>query len=534
MKNLRIRGLRSLKDTGLLRIAPITVLLGENSSGKSTFLRTFPLLRQSVEVRTSEPLLWYGRLVDFGSFDESASSFNREKSIEITSIVSILFESGINRVYSRAESINESAKTNDCEVNFKIVSGKLIEEEEAGLTKPASFVSELSLKIFDVNLNIRLKKPGDLTYFSINETDLSEMARSSYEVSQTNSPTPTLYSHGEDISEDEDGNLVAVSPVNTFKHELHKHCKLWMHGRAKDNSIISIANRIRLATAPEILEQIKTMQAEKGLWKKQILEWNIESPDFIILRNLLWGYKLDEIINELARVLQRDFSSISYITPLRAAAERYYRQQGLAVNELDSKGENFAQFLRSLTTRDKESLKKWLGFALGVFVELEDLKGHVSLYLVDERTKSRVNLADTGFGYSQLLPIAVQLWLSQTSRRPLLTSETRFYRYNTSKTIVIEQPELHLHPRIQAKVADILARTVLEKKNKTTVIVETHSEALVNRLGKLVAEGVLTPSDISVVLFNKESFSGPTSISHTEFDSEGFLKDWPLGFFSAE
>src|SRR5262249_49786416 len=54
-----VKNLRCLTDTGLVPIRPITVLVGRNSSGKSTFLRAFPLLRQSVETERKSPILWY-------------------------------------------------------------------------------------------------------------------------------------------------------------------------------------------------------------------------------------------------------------------------------------------------------------------------------------------------------------------------------------------------------------------------------------------------------------------------------------------
>ena len=68
MIKLRIRNLRSLEDTGPIELRPLTLLVGKNSSGKSTLLRVLPLLRQSIEVDTAGPLLWFGRYVDFGSF----------------------------------------------------------------------------------------------------------------------------------------------------------------------------------------------------------------------------------------------------------------------------------------------------------------------------------------------------------------------------------------------------------------------------------------------------------------------------------
>jgi AAA15 family ATPase/GTPase len=71
MDSIRVERLRSLSDTGDIKIKPLTVLLGQNSSGKSSFLRVFPLLKQSVESRTTGPILWSGRLVDFGSFNDA-------------------------------------------------------------------------------------------------------------------------------------------------------------------------------------------------------------------------------------------------------------------------------------------------------------------------------------------------------------------------------------------------------------------------------------------------------------------------------
>ncbi|MDM8524188.1 AAA family ATPase [Desulfococcaceae bacterium HSG8] len=71
MDAIRIENLRSLTDTGFVDLKPITLLVGQNSSGKSSFLRFFPLLRQSVEARTEGPISFYGRLVDFGSFQEA-------------------------------------------------------------------------------------------------------------------------------------------------------------------------------------------------------------------------------------------------------------------------------------------------------------------------------------------------------------------------------------------------------------------------------------------------------------------------------
>ncbi|EGR3131263.1 hypothetical protein DLH84_24680, partial [Vibrio parahaemolyticus] len=70
---LRVRNFRSFSNAeqnAYVDIKPLTVLVGKNSSGKSSFLRSFPLLRQSVETETTGPILWYGSYVDFGAYSE--------------------------------------------------------------------------------------------------------------------------------------------------------------------------------------------------------------------------------------------------------------------------------------------------------------------------------------------------------------------------------------------------------------------------------------------------------------------------------
>ena len=70
MDSIRIRNLRSLTDTEDIQIKPLTILVGKNSSGKSTFLRFFPLMKQTLSTKKNEPILWYSKEnVDFGSFD---------------------------------------------------------------------------------------------------------------------------------------------------------------------------------------------------------------------------------------------------------------------------------------------------------------------------------------------------------------------------------------------------------------------------------------------------------------------------------
>lgn len=74
ISHVRIQNLRSLVDTGFIEIKPLTILLGSNSSGKSSFLRSFPLLKQSVNKPLREPISWFDdTYVDFGDYDTAKS-----------------------------------------------------------------------------------------------------------------------------------------------------------------------------------------------------------------------------------------------------------------------------------------------------------------------------------------------------------------------------------------------------------------------------------------------------------------------------
>ena len=86
MNSIRIRNVRSLIDTGDIDLKSINMLVGTNSSGKSTFLRIFPLLKQSFFRRINGPILWAGTdedYVDFGSYKETINKNNKDNYIEL-------------------------------------------------------------------------------------------------------------------------------------------------------------------------------------------------------------------------------------------------------------------------------------------------------------------------------------------------------------------------------------------------------------------------------------------------------------------
>jgi predicted ATPase len=116
-----------------------------------------------------------------------------------------------------------------------------------------------------------------------------------------------------------------------------------------------------------------------------------------------------------------------------------------------------------------------------------------------------------GYGIGQLLPVIVQSLLTRDG------------------LILIEQPEVHLHPRLQAEVADLLVDTVTS--GRAQLLVETHSEHLVLRLLRRVREGVLDPADLAILYVDLDD-GGSAFVRRLGVDADGDLEDgWPGGFF---
>ena len=133
--------------------------------------------------------------------------------------------------------------------------------------------------------------------------------------------------------------------------------------------------------------------------------------------------------------------------------------------------------------------------------------------LHDRRNDVDVSPLDVGFGVSQVLPIAVEL----------LTS--------TERVLCIEQPEIHLHPKLQTELGDLLIYATAEVGNANQLIIETHSEHLLLRLQRRIREGSLPPNDIAVYYLEPETEFGSV-VRRLRLDEQGvFLDPWPTGFF---
>lgn len=259
--------------------------------------------------------------------------------------------------------------------------------------------------------------------------------------------------------------------------------------------------------------------------------------------NQLEELEVDELRTVLASQLERALTSVrvletrdgtSPLTDLARCADSLSeavflgpsrdvprRSDLTSVHPTASHGSRVSQFgyLKSETLLSKvnDDLKALeLPYEL-VFAQVENvstpwLDGGKILCLRDQGG-TVLGLQDVGFGVGQVLPIIIAL--------------------HDSRLLLVEQPELHLHPRLQASLIDIAARRI--KENGGQLIFETHSEHMVHRLGRLIRTNVLDPTDVSIIALSTEqrhSENTEPTAHRIRLDSQGWPQDpWPQGFF---
>jgi hypothetical protein len=219
--------------------------------------------------------------------------------------------------------------------------------------------------------------------------------------------------------------------------------------------------------------------------------------------------------------LKGPLSRITHVKGLRPQLRRTYE----ALTSTPDPGASDRDPTRALATRlngDRPLLNRiniiLRDIGLPYTLEIQDGSNRVfpikyhAFYLRDTRNLALVGIQDVGFGIGQLIPVAAEL---ANLRGELL---------------LMEQPELHLHPAMQANLGELLANTVKDHP-ASQLIVETHSEHVVLRLMRLVREGKID-HELVQILYVDQDEEGKSYVTELPLDKYGeFTVDWPNGFF---
>lgn len=252
------------------------------------------------------------------------------------------------------------------------------------------------------------------------------------------------------------------------------------------------------------------------------------------------------LIEEINRIIQSDLSAMEYLGPLRWIPPRFIPEgEQFDASWRAGGGDAWQSLRREKELRDRvnhflqDALHSNYRLRAQRFAPVNDAasstcaaeelamrsasgdEGFTELQLVDANSGLRVSHRDVGTGISQLLPVLV----NAAGLRESL--------------VMIEQPELHLHPALQAELGDVFIESALGE-NKNTFLIETHSEHLILRIMRRIRESnagrqpetlpKVRPEDVAI-LFVQPTENGSV-VKHLRVDERGRLIDaWPGGFF---
>jgi predicted ATPase len=437
--HLRFRNFKSWEDTKRIRLAPITIFFGANSSGKSSLGQLLLLLKQTVESSDRTRVLDTGdetTAVDVGSYAEFIHHHDLTRTLE----------------FELAWDLDKPLVVTDSKVpSFRFSTDHLTFqaaiEGQAGRSRPIrvnSFEYTLAAEGADQQAPVRVG-----------------LARS-----EGNRYEPTFRGY---------------EPYKTI-------------------------GRPRTLPAPAKFYGF---------------------PD-----EAMANYQNTEFLADLGFALERALDTVRYLGPLRTEPERTYIWTGGAPDEVGSVGERTVEALlgggdRKFNLREHSRLKslqdtvaeQLAGLGLISEFQVEPIARDRPEHEVAMRVPNvsdRVMLPDAGFGVSQVLPVVVQGFVTPSG-----------------STIVMEQPEIHLHPSAQKALADYFIDASLARENaqprETQFIIESHSEHLLRRMQRRIAEKRVPPEHVA--LYFCEVAAGRSRLRPLDIDLFGNISNWPKDFF---
>jgi ABC-type polar amino acid transport system ATPase subunit len=504
-------------------LSPLTVLCGTNSAGKSTVLKTLLLLRQTLGIRevygAKGRLRFVGSQVDLGNYRSfvSHNQVHRDLSIGLT------FNGSMPRSLLAQLQATE------------VLPGTL-----PSLLDAEGLKDEYTLRcVFtyglkpDVRGIISIEKPQE----EEGSEEETEKADDEPDVFETGTERPILKST---VYELFSGGVkllawtVSIAVVSEAGETFYRIAfpRSYLDGpsglETLDPTFVDLYDNVECPTSLRGSLPDRIFGKVRGSDRSE----NPEDADWRT-------WPLPPHMERALRDLRRKLSTIQYLGPLRAAAKRYYTAQVDPDTLLDPAGELLPYLLRdrgemlvwNRRMHEEDSRKEKLTSALNYWLyyirtgktrnQYDECFGELSLentqeLLIQLAVRSVTGtetypLLDSGFGYSQLLPILA---------RGLIT--------NPGSTFIIEQPEVHLNPSLQVRLTDFL---VAMSRAGKQMLVETHSEHIVNAVRALAAEDVsgITAANSKVMYI--EATSGRPKLHELSVGPDGSVPGWPKEFF---
>ncbi len=237
-------------------------------------------------------------------------------------------------------------------------------------------------------------------------------------------------------------------------------------------------------------------------------------------------------LSELQLLFEKQLGKIFYLGPLREDPQRQYTWGGTtSPQDMGRRGEQVIDAMLSSkvrgvkisrgTGKKRFTVEEYVAFWLKELKLIDSFRvaeiapgsGLYRVLVKRNSSSSEVLIPDVGFGVSQILPVI-----------------TLCYYAPEGSTLLIEQPEIHLHPKVQAGLADVFIDAI--KNRRLQIIVESHSEYFIKRLQRRIAEGKFSNQDSSLFFCDHEV--DQSVIEELKIDEFGSISNWPKDFFGDE
>ena len=548
-------------EKGEIKLKPITILLGANSVGKSSIINLLLMLQQTANSSNYKSALrLHGENVSMGECENIFRNKDMDKNIVIDFeleneklktylsgyLPDFLFNQII-EIYSFLKK-REQQKPNQIDIN---ISTKKIKSKEQ-LLEYVSNIEELRKKIEKKSSHgkedklilslckvINKKNSIALLYDFITEVNKikNNIFKLSFEICIVKSNT-------EDVLK-----ICRISLSNEGKRIINIKFDFNNKNTFYDNITVTsdfIENKelIDITTKEEFKQSIKYDSTIFSSISQNVDRWdrwdmlyfqhrfflndffeddNNKSKHSIVTQILL------QIINISVESVKNQFKRelVNHVTPLRATPKRYYFLDKANINTiLDTfDGNSLTEILKE-DENVKSKVNKWLE-TFGLTVNVDTLQDVIHKLKIHQHSLD-LDIIDVGFGISQILPVIVQGFLS----------------FENSLTM-IEQPETHLHPKMQADLADLFIDIVgaipqsklLRKATSNPqkfLLIETHSEYLLRRLRRRISEGKLLAKDVAVYFIEPpKNDCSSAEIKEKEVNDTGFF-EYPKDFMDSE
>lgn len=501
LQAIELENFKAFGKRAHIPFAPLTLIFGENSSGKSSILHALYLLKQTTESRDTGPVLLpqadFG-FVNLGNFQDMLFDHDLERTLSIR-VVTTLGDEDFSWLSDRCDKLA-------IEFGFKRPSLK----EEILLDKIGIYDGDSSdcIALFEIL--------EDSTGISVSLDEFQQGRPVNYARCKWLTQKPVYWEpYFKYIKENKEGtiNFLNWRKQNLLKDNPDQEAFLF-----RNDSLYELKDYVEFLSSDFSLESFISKVYKEEIDGKVSLGIHLFLPAMDYPKSILNNISLSSSLalmmgKKLKQVLEQLFP----MSPVRRFAERSYSFRGTDANDVGFEGDLLPHLLFRNTALVNKTNAWFQKLDIGYELEIKTI-GHASLEnfeirFIDTRRKKPVNvgLLDVGFGISQLLPFVVQS----------LVAEKRI--------ISIEQPEVHVHPKLQADLGDLLVECI-QGPQQNQFIVETHSEHLILRIQRRIREGIIKPEDVSVIYISRGAEGALAERLHLDEDGD-FIDDWPNGFF---